>query len=137
MNPTYKNALMIAASGAIGVAQTVVLQKFVDSTHPEWGVPQLGGFGKPSVLAGIVTGAVAIAAGMYSMKGGSSMAYKIAPFAPMLFAYGGTSLATGLIAGYFASAGAASRAFPRSAAVRAVPSGMGYSQVNRRESNIL
>jgi hypothetical protein len=137
MQENYKKALMTAAAGAIGVAQTIVLQRFVDSTHPEWGVPQLGGFGKPSVLAGIVTGAAAIAAGMYSLRGGGSMAAKIYPFAPMLFAYGGTSLATGLIAGYFAQTGAASRSFSRSAAVRAVPSGMGYSQVKRTDTNIL
>jgi len=130
----YKYALKMAAAGAAGVVQTIVLQKFVD---PRWnGIPALGGFGKASTLIGIVAGAGAIAAGIYAAKTGGSMAAKIKPFAPMLFAYGGTSLATGLIAGYFAQTGAVSRGFPRSAAVRAMPSQ--YGNLNSRVAqNIL
>ena len=136
-NPLMMAAIKMSAAGAAGVVQTVLLQKYVDQA---WiGVPTLGAFGKPSTLISVVAGAAAIAAGVYGIRGGSQMATKIRGFAPMLFAYGGTSLATGLIAGYFASqSGAMARGFPRSAAVRAMPSGYGnVMMTSRKRENIL
>lgn len=127
----YKEALVMAASGAIGVVQTFVLQKFVEPTSPNW-VPQLGGFGRPSAIVGIGAGIAALAAGLYSMKTGAIVRDPRIQYG--LMAYGGTSLASGLISGLAATM-AMSRAFPRTAAVRAVPAG--YSQINKREQNIL
>jgi len=129
----YQEALMMAAAGAVGVAQNFVLQKFVEPTNPNM-VPQLGGFGRPSAIIGIGAGVAALALGMYSMKTGAFIRDPRIQYA--LMAYGGASLASGLVSGLAATM-AASRAFPRTAAVRAVPVGAGYSMVNKREMNIL
>jgi hypothetical protein len=129
----YKEALMMAAAGGIGVAQTFVMQKFVEPSTPML-VPQLGGFGRTSAVVGIGAGVAALAVGLYSMKTGKIIRDPRVQYG--LMAYGGASLAGGLVAGMAATM-AASRAFPRTAAVRAVPVGAGYSQVNRREQNIL
>ncbi len=129
----YKEALIMSAAGAAGVAQTFILQKFVEPSTPML-VPQLGGFGRTSAVVGIVTGVAAMAVGMYSMKTGKLLRDPRIQYG--LMAYGGAALAGGLVSGAAATM-AASRAFPRTAAVRAVPVGAGYSQVNRREQNIL
>jgi hypothetical protein len=129
----YKEALIMAAAGAAGVAQTFVLQKFVEPSTPML-VPQLGGFGRTSAIVGIAAGVAALGVGLYSMKTGKIVRDPRVQYG--LMAYGGASLAGGLVSGMAATM-AASRAFPRTAAVRAVPVGAGYSQVNRREQNIL
>jgi hypothetical protein len=129
----YKEALIMAAAGAVGVAQTLVIEKFVEPSMPTL-VPQLGAYGKTSTIVGIGAGVAAMALGLYSMKTGKFI--RDPRFQYGLMAYGGTSFAAGLIAGMKAT-GVMSRAFPRSAAVRAVPVGAGYSMVNRREQNIL
>lgn len=129
----YKEAIIMAAAGAVGVAQNFVLQKFVEPTNPNL-VPQLGGFGRPSAIIGIGAGVAAIAVGLYAMKTGRFVSDPRMQYA--VLAYGGASLASGLISGVAATM-AASRAFPRTAAVRAVPVGAGYGMINRRETNIL
>lgn len=126
----YKEALMMAGFGAAGVAQALIVQKFVPDTN--W-IPQLGSFGRPSALIGILTGAGAMALGIYSMKTGMLTHDPRIQYG--LMAYGGASLASGLVVGLAPMLGAASRAFPRSAAVRAMPAG--YSQVRKIETNIL
>jgi hypothetical protein len=73
-----------------------------------------------------------MALGIYSMKTG--MLTHDPRFQYGMMAYGGTALASGIVIG-LQNSGAMSRAFPRSAAVRAVPAG--YSQINKREVNIL
>jgi hypothetical protein len=133
MIETYQEALIMAAAGAAGVAQTYVLVKFVEPSTPML-IPQLGGFGRTSSIVPILAGAAAMAVGMYSMKTGKILRDPRIQYA--LMAYGGASLAGGLVTG-MQGAGMMSRAFPRTAAVRAVPVGAGYSQVNKREQNIL
>ena len=128
----YKEALIMAAAGAVGVVQNFVLMKFVEPSTP-YLVPQLGGFGKTSAIVGIGAGVAALALGMYSMKTGQFIRDPRIQYG--LMAYGGASLASGLVSGLAAS-GIMSRAFPRTAAVRAVPAG-GYSQVRKVEQNIL
>jgi hypothetical protein len=131
-----KEVLMLAGAGAAGAAQTYLIQKFVEPTQGNW-VPQIGGFGRPSALLGIVGGAAAIAAAYLAMTG--KIQYIRDPriqFA--LLGYGGAALAGGVLAGMNAGGlSASSRAFPRTAAVRAVPAGAGYSMINKRETNIL
>ena len=129
----YKEALIMAAAGAVGVAQTFVVQKFIEPANPML-IPQLGGYGRTSAVIGIGAGVAALAIGLYSMKTGKIVRDPRIQYG--LMAYGGASLAGGLVAGMAATM-ATSRAFPRTAAVRAVPVGAGYSQVNRREQNIL
>lgn len=125
----YKEALMMSAFGAAGVAQALIVQKFVpDSTM----IPQLGGFGRTSALVNIGLGAAAMALGIYSMKTGTLTHDPRIQYG--LMAYGGAALAGGIVIG-LQNSGAMSRAFPRTASVRAVPAG--YSQVNKRETNIL
>ena len=120
---------MMAAFGAAGVATALVVQKFVpDSTM----IPQLGGFGRTSALVNIGVGAAAMALGIYSMKTGMLTHDPRIQYG--LMAYGGAALAGGVVLG-LQNSGALSRAFPRTAAVRAVPAG--YSQVRRVEQNIL
>lgn len=123
----------MAAAGAVGVVQNFVLVKFVEPTTPSL-VPQLGGFGRTSAIVGIGAGVAALALGMYSMKTGKFISDPRIQYG--LMAYGGASLASGVVAGMAATM-AASRAFPRTAAVRAVPVGAGYSQVRKVEQNIL
>jgi hypothetical protein len=129
-----KEALMLAAAGGLGVAQTFIVQKFVEPTNPNW-LPMLSGFGRPSALIGIGTGIAAMAIGIQAMRTGF-MGLHDPRIQYGLMAYGGAALAGGIIAGV-AGTMAASRAFPRSAAVRAVPVGAGYSMVNKRDQNIL
>lgn len=125
----YQEALMMAGFGAAGVATTFIVQKFVPDAS--W-IPQLGGFGRPAPLVSIAVGAMAIAAGYYSMS------HRFLTSDPRLqyglMAFGGAAMAGGITAG-LVNSGVMSRAFPRAAAVRAVPAG--YSQVNKREQNIL
>ena len=129
----YKEALIMAGASAAGVAQNFVLMKFVEPSTPTL-VPQLGGFGRTACVVGVIAGVAALGVGLYSMKTGKIVRDPRVQYG--LMAYGGASLASGLIAGMNATT-AMSRAFPRTAAVRAVPVGAGYSQVNRREQNIL
>lgn len=130
----YREALIMAAAGAAGVAQDFVLVNFVEPAIGTSLLPMLGGFGRTKNLMEIVFGAAAIGIGMYGMKTGKFIRDPRIQYAMM--AYGGTSLALGLVSGVTTSA-ARARAFPRTAAVRAVPVGAGYSMVNKREQNIL
>jgi len=131
-----KEVLILAGAGAAGVAQTFLVQKFVEPTQGNW-VPQLGAFGRPAALLGIVGGIGAIAVAYLAMK--RQITYVSDPrlqFA--LLGYGGSALASGIVTGMAGGGmGATSRAFPRTAAVRAVPVGAGYSMVNRRDTNLL
>ena len=136
---SHRDIIMIGGGGAIGVAQTLLIQRFIEPTNPNL-VPQLGAFGKPTALFGIVGGIAAIAIAMVGRRYqflhslmGSDFRMDYA-----LLAYGGAALTTGLLAGFSGGGiGATSRAFPRTASMRAVPAGSGYSMVNRRESNLL
>jgi hypothetical protein len=125
----YKEALTMAAFGAAGVAVPFIVQKFVPDTYL---IPQLGGFGKTSAVLGIGLGAALMALGLYSMKSG--FISHDPRFQYGMMAFGGSAFAGGVITG-LVNSGAMSRAFPRTAAVRAVPAG--YSQINKRETNIL
>jgi hypothetical protein len=132
--PYEKEVLMMAGAGAVGAAQTYLVAKFVEPTQGNW-LPMIGGFGRPSALLGIVGGAAALAVAYLAMS--RKIQYVSDPrmqFA--LLGYGGAALAGGLIAGMNAGGlSATSRAFPRTAAVRAMPAG--YSMVNKKETNIL
>lgn len=131
-----KEVLILAGAGAAGVAQTWLIQKFVEPSTPSL-VPQIGNFGRPSALIGIVTGVAAIAVGYLAM------ARKIAIISDpriqfALLGYGGSVLATGILAGMGTTTMGTSRAFPRNAAVRAVPAGAGYGMGNQKaRQNIL
>ncbi len=127
-----KEVAMLAGGSAAGVVQTYLLQKFWDNSGANL-VPQLGGFGKPSALIGIVAGAAAIAVGFVSMKTHRFLGDP--RLQNLLVAYGGAALTTGILSGMSMTQSMA-RAFPRAAAVRAVPAG-GYSQPTRKEMNIL
>jgi hypothetical protein len=127
-----KEVAMLAGGSAAGIVQTYLLQKFVDSSGANW-MPMLGGFGKPSALVGIAAGAVAIAVGFVSMKTHRFLGDP--RLQNLLVAYGGAALTTGILSGMSMTQSMA-RAFPRAAAVRAVPAG-GYSQPTRKEMNIL
>jgi len=129
-----KEVAMLAGGSAIGIVQTYLLQKFVDNSGANW-VPQIGGFGKPSALVGIVAGAAAIALGFVSMKTHRFLGDP--RLQNLLVSYGGAALTTGILSGMtMTSASSVARAFPRAAAVRAVPAG-GYSAPTRKEMNIL
>lgn len=129
-----KEVLILAGAGAAGAAQTYLIQRFVEPTQGNW-VPQLGAFGKPAALIGIVGGAAAVVVSYLSMT--RKITYISDPrmqFA--LLGYGGAALASGVVAGIMGGGlTAVSRAFPRAAAVRSIPAG--YSMVNKRDTNIL
>jgi hypothetical protein len=131
-----KEVAILVGAGAAGVAQTFLVQKFIEPTQGTW-IPQIGAFGKPAALLGIVGGVTAIAISYLSMK--RQIAVVSDPriqFA--LLGYGGAAVASGIVAGILGGGlTATSRAFPRTAAVRAVPAGAGYSMINKRDTNIL
>lgn len=95
ITPERRMALLIATGAAAGVAQTVLLKKFVDGTPnvPTWFpvITQLGSFGKPSALAGIAGGISGILIGLY------------VPLDPKLkniaVSYGGSALISGILSG--------------------------------------
>ena len=93
ITPERRMALFIAIGAGAGVAQTVLLKKFVDGSAPTWmpQIPQLGSFGKPSALAGIAGGVIGILVGLY------------VPLDPKLkqiaVAYGGSALVSGILSG--------------------------------------
>jgi hypothetical protein len=94
ITPERRQALFIALGAGAGVAQTVLLKKFVDGTPPAWlpSMPAaLGSFGKPSALAGIAGGIIGVIVGLY------------VPLDPKLksiaVAYGGSALVSGLLSG--------------------------------------
>jgi hypothetical protein len=95
ITPDRQKALLIASGAAAGVAQTVLLRKFVDGTTTSW-MPTLptwmpAGFTKPSTFIGVVGGLAGIIVGLY------------VPLDPKLkniaVAYGGSSLVSGLLSG--------------------------------------
>ena len=96
ITPERRTALFIAASAAAGVSQAIMLKKFVDgsgTTVPSWmpSIPQIGTFNQPSALISMGTGLTAILIGLY------------VPLEPNLrniaVAYGGRSLAGGIMSG--------------------------------------
>jgi hypothetical protein len=132
--PYEKEVLMLAGAGAVGVAQTYIIQKFIEPTQGNW-LPMIGGFGKPSALIGIVTGTAAIVVGWLAMS--RKINYINDPRVQMaLLGYGGSAIATGILSGMNATA-AMSRAYPRTAAVRSVPAGAGFGMSPKVRQNIL
>lgn len=93
ITPERRAALLIACGAGVGIAQTVVLKRYVDSTSPTWfpQVTQLGNFGKPSALIGVVGGTLALLVGLYFPLD--------AQLKNIAVAYGGSSIAGGLLSG--------------------------------------
>ena len=90
---TQKQAAIIAVAATAGVAQSILLKKYMDTTTPVL-IPQLkdlGAFAKPSALIGIGAGAAAIILSLFVLKSH--------PYSHALTAYGGASLASGLLSG--------------------------------------
>lgn len=85
-----KKTVIIAAAAAAGVGQTIILRKMMDTTQPSL-MPQLGTFGKPSSIIGIVGGASAIILSIFVLKDNQ--------YANALTAYGGSALVSGLLSG--------------------------------------
>jgi hypothetical protein len=96
ITPERRDALLIATGAAAGVAQTILLKKFVDGANgvvPTWmpQVPQIGSFNQPSAMLGVALGAVGILAGLYI------------PLDPKLknifVAYGGSAISSAILVG--------------------------------------
>ena len=85
-----KKTAIIAAGAAAGVAQVLILKKFMDPTTPTL-MAQLGTFGKPSALIGIASGLGAILLSVFVLKDNA--------YAHALTAYGGSALVSGILAG--------------------------------------
>jgi hypothetical protein len=85
-----KKSAIIAAGAAAGVAQTLILKKFMDPKTPTL-MPQLGTFGKPSALISIVGGIGAIALSIFVMRDHQ--------YTHAITAYGGAALVSGILAG--------------------------------------
>lgn len=85
-----KKTAIIAAAAAVGVAQSLILKKFMDPTTPTL-MAQLGTFGKPSALIGIAGGLGAILLSVFVLKDN--------PYTHALTAYGGAALVSGLLSG--------------------------------------
>lgn len=88
-----KKSAIIAAAAAAGVAQTIILKKYMDATTPILvpSLKDLGAFAKPSTLIGIAGGAGAIILSLFVLKDH--------PYSNALTAYGGSALVSGLLAG--------------------------------------
>lgn len=93
LTPERKTALMFAGGAAVGAAQTILLKKYMDGNVPSWypDLSAIGGFGKPSALIGMATGAAAIGVGLFFLKDP-----KIRNIA---VSYGGSALAGGILSG--------------------------------------
>jgi hypothetical protein len=85
-----KKTAIIAAGAAAGVAQTLVLKKFMDPTTPTL-MSQIGTFGKPSAFIGIAGGLGAILLSVFVLKDH--------PYTHALTAYGGSALVSGILSG--------------------------------------
>ena len=86
-----KTTGIVIAGAGTGTALPVLMREFVDD---KWSVEQLGNWGKPSVLFGVITGALGVGAGV--------MAKRLSDEAKaFLVSYGVPALVEGLLFGIF------------------------------------
>ena len=91
--PEQKKTAIIAAAAAAGTAQTIIINKVMPNFPSTMAaqLTMLGGFGKPAPIAGVAGGALAIILGIFVLKDNQ--------YSNALVAYGGSALASGLLAG--------------------------------------
>jgi len=100
-----RRVILTAGGAAIGAAQTLILREVVDKQYGQV-LPQLGNWGYPSVLAGIVGGGIATAVGISGkLPSDTSLA---------LLAYGVPAIVGGVLSALYPVATApAARAAPK------------------------
>lgn len=92
-----KNEMLAEIGGAgVGALQTPLLRQYLDPKYPAL-VPQLGKFGTPSALAGIVGGGIALAAALYANSKRKLTDIKISA----LETYGTVALVGGVLSGFY------------------------------------
>lgn len=89
---------MVAEIGgaAVGALQTPLLRQYLDPKYPAL-IPQLGKFGTPSAVAGIVVGGIALAAALYANAKRKLTDVKISA----LETYGTVALVGGVLSGFY------------------------------------
>ena len=83
---------IVIAGSAVGTAQTWILREYIDD---KWSIEQLGNWGKPSVLLGIVGGGLATVVGAFVEKVRSE------ELKAFLVSYGVPALVGGILSGIF------------------------------------
>ena len=93
LDDNQKKTAIIAAAAAVGVAQTMLLTKYMPAfpATMQTQLAMLGNFGKPAVIAGVATGSLAIILSIFVFKDNA--------YAHAITAYGGSALISGLLAG--------------------------------------
>ena len=92
LDDVQKKTAIIAAASAVGVAQTIILKKYLPAEMlGKTIIPQLGEFGKIPALAGITCGSLAIVLSIFVFKDNA--------YAHAITAYGGGALASGVLSG--------------------------------------
>ncbi len=92
-----KNEMMAEIGGAaVGALQTPLLRQYLDPKYPAM-IAQLGNFGTPSAVAGIVGGSIALAAALYANAKRKLSDVKISA----LETYGTVALVSGVLSGFY------------------------------------
>lgn len=92
-----KNEMMAEIGGAaVGALQTPLLRQYLDPKYPAM-IPQLGTFGTPSAVAGIVGGSITLAAALYANAKRKLSDVKISA----LETYGTVVLVGGVLSGFY------------------------------------
>ncbi len=92
-----KNEMMAEIGGAaVGALQTPLLRQYLDPKYPAM-ISQLGNFGTPSAVAGIVGGSIALAAALYANAKRKLSDVKISA----LETYGTVALVSGVLSGFY------------------------------------
>jgi len=88
-----KETGIVIAGATVGTAVPFLMREYIDD---KWSVEQLGNWGKPSVLTGIITGGLATALGAFF--GGKIRSEDLRTF---LVSYGVPALVEGILFGIF------------------------------------
>lgn len=92
-----KNEMMAEIGGAAaGALQTPLLRQYLDPKYPAL-IPQLGKFGTPSAVAGIVGGSIALAAALYANSKRKLSDIQVSA----LETYGAVALVGGVMSGVY------------------------------------
>lgn len=90
------------AGTSVGAIQTPLIRELVDRPNPTLGVEALGGFGTPSALLGLITGALTLGAAAYGASKGRDGRQRMKDEIVMALAGHGTvAVESGLLSGIY------------------------------------
>jgi hypothetical protein len=97
-----RNAIIAQFGGtSIGAIQTPVIRQFVDAPATPW-IAGIGGFGQPSALISIISGAITMGAAIYGSTKKNGGQQRLSDTAVLgLLGHGTAALETGVLSGLF------------------------------------